>query len=122
MPSSASQLAAQAGILDDMDWFAIVVLLFILVVALDGYFQPRLARVLGWMVLVGAIPARLVAYRFGMSKAASCGEMMAGVCQLFMAGAGVFVSVAVGLAGGGLVLGARLARSKGLGNENVPPQ
>jgi hypothetical protein len=105
-----------------MDWFAIVALSFILVAALAGYFLPRLARVLGWLVLVGAIPAGLVAFRFGMSKAASCGELMAGVCQLFMAGAGVIVGVAVGLAGGGLVLGARLARSKGLGNENVPPR
>ncbi len=105
-----------------MDWFAIIALSFILAAALAGYFLRRFARVLGWMVLVGAIPAGLVAFRFGMSKAASCGEMMASVCQLFMAGAGVIVSVAVGLAGSGLVLGARLARSKGLGNEGVPPR
>jgi hypothetical protein len=105
-----------------MDWLAIVALSFILVAALAGYFLPRLARVLGWMVLIGAIPAGLVAFRFGMSKAASCGEMMAGVCQLFMAGAGAIVSVAVGLAGGGLVLGARLARSKVTGNEDVSPR
>jgi hypothetical protein len=105
-----------------MDWFALATLSFIAVAALAGYFLPRLARVLGWTVLVGAIPARLVAFRFGMSKAASCGEMMAGIWQLFMAGAGVIVGVAVGLAGGGLILGARLVRSEGPGNENVPPR
>ncbi len=89
-----------------MSWIAAAALVAILLGGLVGYVLPRLSRIVGWVVLVCSIPVGMAAFRSGASSGNSCGEMMAGVCQLFAMGLGAATGVAVGLAGVGLLLGA----------------
>ena len=95
-----------------MSWIAAAALVFILLGSLVGYLLPRLSRIIGWVVLVGSIPVGIAAFRSGAASGTSCGEMMAGVCQLFAIGMGAAAGVAVGLVGVGLLLGAVVAGSR----------
>lgn len=98
-----------------MSWIATAALVLFLTAGLVGYIVPRLSRILGWVAVVGAIPIGMAAFRSGAASGRSCGEMMAGVCQLFAIGMGAAAGVAVGLAGVCLLLGAAIARSRARG-------
>jgi len=95
-----------------MSWIAAAALVAILLGGLVGYVLPRPSRIVGWVVLVGSIPVGMAAFRSGASSGISCGEMMAGVCQLFAIGMGAATGVAVGLTGIGLLLGAAMGGSR----------
>jgi hypothetical protein len=104
---------------DRMSWIATAALTLALVAGLVGYLVPRMSRILGWVALVGAIPIGMAAFRSGAASGRSCGEMMAGVCQLFALGMGAVAGVAVGLAGVCLLLGAAMAKSRARGKRPV---
>ena len=98
-----------------MTWIAAAALVVVLLGGLLGYVLPRMSRIVGWVVLVGSIPVGMAAFRSGAAGGSSCGEMMAGVCQLLAIGMGAATGVAVGLVGAGLLLGAVMAGSRGRG-------
>jgi hypothetical protein len=98
-----------------MSWIATAALILLLIAGLVGYIVPRISRILGWVALVGSIPVGMAAFRSGAASGRSCGEMMAGVCQLFALGMGAVAGVAVGLAGVCLLVGAAIAKSRARG-------
>jgi len=95
-----------------MSWLAAIVPVLVLLGGLTGYFLPRAARVLGWVVLFGLVPAGIMAFRSAAASGRSCGEMMAGVCDLFAIGMGLAAALAVGLIGVGLLVGGVIARKR----------
>jgi hypothetical protein len=95
-----------------MSWLAAIVPILVLIGGLTGYVLPRASRVLGWVVLIGSVPAGIMAFRAGAASGRSCGEMMAGVCDLFAIGMGLAAALAVGLIGVGVLVGAAIARKR----------
>jgi hypothetical protein len=76
-----------------------------------GYFLPRVSRVLGWAVIVGAIPAGFAAHGAFNDYSRSCGEMMAGVCHIVSLSVGIGAAAVVVMLGIGMVIGPALASS-----------
>jgi hypothetical protein len=86
--------------------------LIICIGGLAGYFLPRISRVLGWIVIIAAIPGGVATHYVLIRGYFRCGEFMAGVCSLSAIVLGVIMAVVIVAFGLGMVLGPVLAASR----------